>query len=157
MVNIDWLIRSTKQLEFHTNLNKLFKGGWINIENYNWFLSDIDYITSIKDGFPLNLQDEYFILTSDDFKIVAESDTQVIWGTISAIPKHLDPEYDIENLPFVEGNDNVWQNGKLQIKNSMLEIIAFDSGYTILKFKDPVMSEKFKGAFNEAIPLEKYK
>mgnify|MGYP004271290885 FL=1 len=38
-----------------------------------------------------------------------------------------------------------------------MEIIAWDSSYTIVKFTEKGMSDRFKAYFDEAIELEKYK
>lgn len=40
---------------------------------------------------------------------------------------------------------------------SDLEIIAWDSSYTIVKFAEKIMSDIFKEYFDEEIELEKYK
>jgi hypothetical protein len=47
-------------------------------------------------------------------------------------------------------------NNIFQIINSEIEIIAFDSSYTIVKFKNKLLSDKFKMFFEEAIELEKF-
>ena len=85
------------------------------------------------------------------------SNTQIIWGVISAVNN----EYaiNVENIMkiFAEKNE-AWEENKFQIPESYLEIIAFDSSYTILKFKDKNLSEKFKNYFgNDAIELKKIK
>jgi hypothetical protein len=50
----------------------------------------------------------------------------------------------------------VWKNGNIQHPNAALEIVCFDSGYTIVKFRDEKLSDKFKAYFDEAIELEKF-
>ena len=47
-------------------------------------------------------------------------------------------------------------NENFQHKNASIEIIAFDSSYTIIKFKDKKLSEKFKNYFDEAILLSEF-
>lgn len=47
--------------------------------------------------------------------------------------------------------------GRFFIAESFLEIVALDSGYTIIKFKDEKISHRFKEYFqNEAIDLQKF-
>ena len=41
----------------------------------------------------------------------------------------------------------IWKNGNLQVENSKIEIIAWDSSYTIVKFSEKKMSDKFKEYF----------
>lgn len=152
---MNWIIRNTSKIEFHTNLNEILKPISADLENYNWFLCDLDFMSDSP--LPINFDKDYFILKNEDFQKIADSRTQIIWGVISAVPKSFAVEVDTENLPFVEGNDLVWENGNLQVNNSEIEIIAFDSSYTIVKFTNQSLSEKFKNYFEEAIELEKFK
>ena len=152
---MNWIIRNTSKIEFHTNLNEILKPISADLENYNWFLCDLDFMSDSP--LPINFDKDYFILKNEDFQKIADSRTQIIWGVISAVPKSFAVEVDTENLPFVEGNDLVWENGNLQVNNSEIEIIAFDSSYTIVKFTNQSLSEKFKNYFEEAIELETIK
>lgn len=152
---MNWIIRNTSKIEFHTNLNEILKPISADLENYNWFLCDLDFMSDSP--LPINFDKDYFILKNEDFQKIADSRTQIIWGVISAVPKSFAVEVDTENLPFVEGNDLVWENGNLQVNNSEIEIIAIDSSYTIVKFTNQSLSEKFKNYFEEAIELEKFK
>ncbi|RZJ40138.1 MAG: tetratricopeptide repeat protein, partial [Chryseobacterium sp.] len=65
----------------------------------------------------------------------------------------IDPN-NILNLSC-ESNE-VWEENVFLIPDSIVEIVAFDSGYTILKFKEEKLSEQFKNYFEEdAIELKK--
>ena len=86
-----------------------------------------------------------------------DSDTQIVWGVFSAFNKTTKLDLNYEELPYAEGNDSIWSNGNLQLKESEIEIIAFDSSYTIVKFTNNELSKKFKDFFKEAIELEKHK
>ena len=141
----------------HTNLNNLLNSSWIDISEFNWVMSDLDVVNFSKKKLPIDFRENYSILTSENFKRIVESDIQIIWGVISAIKKTEIPKFDRENFPYVEGNDNVWKNNDFQVENSTFEITAWDSSYTIIKFKNEELSEKFKAHFDEAIELEKYK
>ena len=81
----------------------------------------------------------------------------IVWGAFSGIDKNLEIEITEEVLPLCEGVPEIWKNGNFQVEESEIEIIAWDSGYTIVKFKDEELSNKFKEYFDEAIELEKYK
>lgn len=152
---MNWIIRNTNKIEFHTNLKEILKPISTDLDNYNWLLCDLDFISDKK--LPINFDEDYFILNNEDFQRIVDSQTQIIWGVISAVPKNIDLKIDKDNLPFVEGNDLVWKNSNLQVNNSEIEIIAFDSSYTIAKFKNQSLSEKFRKYFDEAIELEKFK
>ena len=153
---MNWIIRDTKKLYCHTNLNNLLNS-WIDISEFEWILSDLDVINFTKKKLPIDFNKSFSVITSDDFKKIIETDIQIVWGVISAINKSENPKFDKNNSPFVEGNDNIWINDNFQVENAIFEITAWDSSYTIIKFKDPEFSKKFKLYFDEAIELDKYK
>lgn len=153
---MNWIIRDTKKLYCHTNQNNLLNV-WIDISEFEWILSDLDVINFTKKKLPIDFNKSFSVITSDDFKKIIETDIQIVWGVISAINKSENPKFDKNNLPFVEGNDNIWINDNFQVENAIFEITAWDSSYTIIKFKDSELSKKFKLYFDEAIELDKYK
>ncbi|MEO7214796.1 hypothetical protein [Mucilaginibacter sp.] len=74
-----------------------------------------------------------------------------------AIPYNIEITIDENAIPLAEGNELIWKNGNLQYPDAAIEIICFDSGYTIVKFTDERLSAKFKAYFgDEAIELEKF-
>lgn len=153
---MNWIIRDSEKLDCHTNLNNLLKS-WIDISEFKWILSDLDVINFTKKKLPIDFNKSFSVITSDNFKKIIETDIQIVWGVISAINKSENPKFDKNNSPFVEGNDNVWINDNFQVENAIFEITAWDSSYTIIKFKDSELSKKFKLHFDEAIELDKYK
>jgi hypothetical protein len=104
----------------------------------------------------VNRHRDYFILSPEEFNILAHADAQIIWGVILGIPGIPPVTIDEDKLPYAEGNDLIWRNGNLQHPQAVIEIICFDSSYTIIKFKDINLSMKFKAYFEEAIELEKF-
>lgn len=152
---MNWVIRSTKNLEFHTNLTKLLSPIYDELKSCNWILSDLDFIT--HEDIPIIFSEDIYVLDSKTFEKFLKADVQIIWGVISAIPKDYEIKISKDDFPFAEGNDNIWKNGNLQVANSIVEIIAFDSSYSIVKFNNAEISTKFKNQFPEAIELEKFK
>lgn len=120
-------------------------------------MSDFDAVYFPEDRMPIDLTKDYLIFSPENFEKIIETEIQIIWGVISAVRKNETPNFDKQNSPFVEGNDEVWENDKFQVENSVLEITVWDSSYTIIKFKDSELSRKFKVEFDEAIELDKYK
>lgn len=153
---MNWIIRNTEKLCCHTNLNDLLNSSWINISEFNWVISDLDIVNFSKQQLPIGLEDDYSIITSETLEKIIKTDSQIIWGIISAVKKTERPIFDIKDPPFVEGNDDVWINDKFQVENSSFEITAWDSSFTIIKFKDEELSKKFKAYFDEAIELENF-
>ncbi|MTH16277.1 hypothetical protein [Flavobacterium sp. LC2016-01] len=154
---MNWIIKNSKKLDYHTNLNNLLNSLWIDISEFNWVVSDLDIVNFSKQELSIDLTKNYSLVKSEDFKKLVETDFQIIWGVISAVKKTENPIFDKKNFPFAEGNDNVWDNDKFQVENSFFEITAWDSSYTIVKFKDAELSKKFKTYFEEAIELENFK
>ncbi|MFZ4929650.1 hypothetical protein [Chryseobacterium sp. Mn2064] len=151
---MNWIIRSTKKVKFHTNLHEVLKPIWNDLAVYKWILTDLDFISDQL--LPINFDEDYFILDHPEFEQIYESNTQIIWGILSAVPNNIEP--DTSALSTLSAEDtNVWKPDHFLIQGSMLEIIAFDSGYTIVKFKDQSLSDKFKDYFQEqAVDLQKF-
>ncbi len=145
-------------MRYHTHLDVLMYPILEDLDEFNWLLCDLEFnSTEIREDLPINLDHDYFILTKDEFSKLLKSDLQIWWGVILAIPKSVDIIVDEDNLPFAEGNGLIWENGNIQYPDAQIEVVCFDSGYTIVKFKDQHLSDKFKSYFTEAIELEKFK
>lgn len=152
---MNWIIRRSKKLKFHTDLRSLIVPIWDDVKSFNWLISDIEFMSS--NPVPINYDHDYFILSPEEFNVLARADIQIIWGVISAIPATQLIQIDENNLPYAEGNDFIWKDGNIQQQQAVIEIICFDSSYTIIKFKNMDLSTKFKNYFDEAIELEKFK
>jgi hypothetical protein len=153
---MNWIIKYSKKMPYHTYLNVIlepFKG---QIDNYNWILSDLEY-HSANVELPIDMDTDYFILSPVDFMALLKANVQIWWGVILAIPISHEVKLNIDDLPFAEGNAMIWKNGNLQHPDAEIEIVCFDSGYTIVKFTRQDLSDKFKAYFDEAIELEKFK
>ena len=153
---MNWIIRKSDKLKYHTDLLELTKPLRPYLDDYTWVFCDLDFMTDNLSDLPINFDKDYFILTALDFKKVIDYNIQFIWGSLLAVHKEHEPYLDKKNLPYVEGNDDIWENGNLQLENADIEIDCFDSSYTIVKFKLPEMSKVFKNHFPEAIELEKF-
>jgi hypothetical protein len=152
---MNWVIRDSEKIKFHTDLEGILKPIWNDLLNYSWIITDIDFISSSPN--PLNFEQDIFFMDSLEFETLLNSNTQIIWGIISAVNN--DTKIEEEKLLKISSESNeVWEENTFLIPESILEIVAFDSGYTILKFKEEKLSEKFKDYFGEeAIELSKYK
>ncbi|MVO11131.1 hypothetical protein GOQ30_18345 [Flavobacterium sp. TP390] len=154
---MNWILRNTSKLKYHTNLNILLKPIENDIQNLKWLISDLEINTSEMEKLPINHEKDWFLISSQEMKAICETDTQIVWGAFSGIDKNAELKTDRIEFPYADGNEEIWKNGNLQVENSKVEIIAWDSSYTIVKFTEKEMSDKFKEYFEEAIELEKYK
>ncbi|BAP32726.1 uncharacterized protein CHSO_3689 [Chryseobacterium sp. StRB126] len=151
---MNWVIRSTKTVKFHTNLHEILKPIWNDLTSYNWNISDL-YFLSDSD-IPISFEQDFFILDHQQFEQIYNSRTQIIWGIMAAIPGNTEPDVTLISTLYAD-DSRVWEPNHIFVRESMLEITAFDSGYTIVKFKDQDLSDKFKDYFQEqAIELQKF-
>ncbi|CAA7386748.1 hypothetical protein [Chryseobacterium fistulae] len=152
---MNWVIRNSTKIKFHTDLSGILKPIWDELSEYKWIITDVDFITDNE--ISLNFEEDFFVLNSDEFEKLMKSNTQIIWGVIAAVNHEF--QINTREISKVSAEDfNVWKNDVFLIPESDLEIIAFDSGYTILKFKNIELSNKFKDYFGkEAIELQKIK
>ena len=154
---LNWIIRNTSKLKYHTNLNVLLEPIKDDITDLKWLISDLDINTSEMKKLPINNEKDGFLISSEEMKTICETDTQIVWGAFSGIDKNTELKTDKIEFPYAEGNAEIWKNGNLQVENSKIEIIAWDSSYTIVKFINEKLSDKFKKYFDEAIELESCK
>lgn len=143
-------------MPYHTYLNVIFEPLKDEIEKYNWIVTDLEFGFGGED-LPVDMEHDYFILSAADFKNLLGKNVQIWWGIIIAIPIDIEIQLDEDNLPCAEGNSLIWKNGNLQYPGAEIEVICFDSSYTIVKFTKEELSEKFAVYFNEAIALENFK
>ncbi|MDI9858185.1 hypothetical protein [Flectobacillus roseus] len=154
---MNWIIRNTRKLKFHTNLKVLLEPIQDEISNLKWIISDLELNTDQLKYLPINHDKDWFLISAEEMNVLRKTEIQIIWGVFVGILKTQEIEPSQIDLPFADGNGQIWKNGNLQVERAKIEIIAWDSSYTIVKFTDPSMSEKFKAYFQEAIELERYK
>jgi hypothetical protein len=138
-------------------LNILLKPIEKDIQHLKWLISDLEINTSEMEKLPINHEKDWFLISPEEMKTICETDTQIVWGVFCGIENNAELQTDRIEFPYAEGNAEIWKNGNLQVENSKVEIIAWDSSYTIVKFTEKKISDKFKEYFDEAIELENYK
>lgn len=142
-------------MDFHTDLKVILSPIKEEIKQLNWLITDLEYNNIYRaEHLPVDYEHDYFLLSAEQFEQLVAADMQIIWAVILGIPETQVITVDPENLPYADGNTEVWKNGNIQHPDAILEIICFDSSYTILKFKDQSLSAKFKAHFDEAKYLE---
>ncbi|MFP3832981.1 hypothetical protein [Chryseobacterium sp. SIMBA_028] len=118
-------------------------------------MTDLDFVSN-EQLIPINFDEDFFLLDHQQFEQLYKSNPQVIWGIVAAVPNNTNPDIALLSNLSVE-DTNVWNVNHFSVPESILEIIAIDSGYTIVKFKDKKISDKFKDYFLEqALDLQKF-
>ncbi|MES2454164.1 MAG: hypothetical protein V4594_01425 [Bacteroidota bacterium] len=144
---MNWILHHSDKMEFHTHLDAVLDPIIPDIKDLKWLATDLECNGSpIFETLPINYDHDYFILSPYQFAELVAADMQIIWGVFLGIPKHLDVTVDPNNLPYAE-SEAVWEEGNIQHENAVVEIICFDSSYTIVKFRDQDMSNRFKAYF----------
>jgi hypothetical protein len=153
---MNWIIRKSKKITFHTLSDEILKPLSDYIDDYNWILSDLDGNDGLEELL-IDYEHDYFILSANEFKKILDSQTQFYWGVIIGVPTSFEIKINENNLPCSEESELIWQVGNLQYPDGEIEIICFDSSYTIVKFNNEGLSNKFKEYFEaDAIPLQKF-
>ena len=122
---MNWIIRNTSKLKYHTNLTELFRPIIGYIGDYKWLISDLEFTSDEPLSF-LSMDKDYNLLTSEQFRELLNHDMQFIWAAIIAIPGSKNKPINIDNLPFVEGNELIWKNDNIQYPEGEIEVDCFD-------------------------------
>ena len=74
-------------------------------------------------------------------------DLQVVWGVLCGVAGDI-PTIPLEEVPYANGNRRIWTNPKeFQLAGSEIEIVAFDSTFTLVKMRDEMLGHKFLKVF----------
>lgn len=142
--------------KYYTYLKKLFEA-IDNIQlNYKWLISYPECSASDTDIQKV-LENEYCILTGKELTdLVNKEDFQWIWGTFSAFDLSTSNDDILKHkLPENDMYPGFWKNPlTMQHPLSKIEIVAFDSSYTLIFTKDFALPEKFKKYYPKAEDLE---
>lgn len=131
-------------MDYHTNLRVLLTSILFETEKFNWVVADLEYNPDYTTDLPVDHEQDYFILSSNQFQKLVYANVQIIWGVFLGFPASIDIQVSKNELPFVKFNDIMWQNGNIQNEDAVIEIDCFDSSYTIVKFKDHNLSDNLR-------------
>ena len=163
-----------KSSRYYTYLKAVFDA----IENkqveYNWLITDTEIVahssrldalnTSVhwqsKNGKPVAVPaPDYSFLSGEELtNIVAEDDSQWIWGVLSGFEKNITLEEILKYpLPESNGYEGFWKN-PLSIQNPLasIEIVPWDSSCVLLLSTKKEIVEEFKKAFPQSQDLSAY-
>lgn len=142
-----------EQQEFHSYLHIILKSILNEIRELNWLCNNVgisfDYLPFQETTASLKLMEANFdyprscdLTGSEFYEILTKQQNQYIWGVFSAF-RGLVPEIPIEKQPYADGNEEIWKKPEVfQTEDAEMEIICFDSTYTILKFKDESLAKR---------------
>ncbi len=141
---------------------------------YNWLITDSEIVAhsealdalntgarwQYEDGKQIAVPapDHYFLSGEALTDIVAQDDSQWIWGVLSGFDKSIPAEEILEYpLPQANGYGGFWKNPpSLQHALASIEIVPWDSTLVLLISKDKEIVDSFKTAFPECRDLGEY-
>lgn len=69
---VNWIIRNTSKLKFHTNLKVLLEPIQDEISNLKWLISDLEMNTYQLKYLPVNHDKEWFLISAEEMKVLCK-------------------------------------------------------------------------------------
>lgn len=126
-------------------------------KEYNWFITDAECYPENKKYRQL-LSNKYCFLTGEQLsQMIKKEDFQWIWGVFSGFDKNIKLDKILNyNLPYADGNENLWKTFNTQHPLANIEIVAWDSSLMLIKSNDANIINRFFDKFELAEDLSKY-
>lgn len=156
-------------MPFHTDLGVVFEALGGRQNEFNWLVTDLEFgnLDAVELPMELTLRlgrttyefPDVVWLTGKRFsEIIDGYNLQFIWAVLSGFDPHIeiDPN-NLEALPSADGNSGFWREGvSIQHPRASVEIVCWDSSYTLLLSKDDDLTKRFRDFFPEACDLDAY-
>ena len=144
-----------KSHRFYTYMSAVFQAIENRQRQYNWLIADCECYPKDKEIAQL-LNQEYCWLSGDELTaIVEKEDFQWIWGVLYGYEKCVSLEEVLNYpLPSAEGYSAYYDNPvSLQHPLSTVEMIAWDSSWTVIVSKDKTITDGYLAHFPKAEEL----
>ena len=137
----------------HTCMYGIFQAINNKQTNYNWLITNCEAYPRDRELEQLFSQEYIWISGEELTVIIDKEDFQFVWGVLSGFTKEIELEEVLRyDLPSADGNQAFWvDNVSVQHPLADVEIVAWDSSYTLFISKDDNLVEGFMNAF----PLSK--
>jgi hypothetical protein len=152
------ILDSYDQMPYHTNLALVFRALDGRQKDFNWLITNFE-CNFHPDEFPYDSEGKPYWFNGQELTgLVERNDIQFIWAAISGFQP--DVIIDLNNLkvePLAEGHPSLWEERVLiQHPKATVEIVCWDSTYTILLSKNNDLSQRFRRFFPKAKDLNAY-
>lgn len=154
------LLGQSARMEFHTDLSAVFRAIGERQREFQWLLTDIEC-----NGLPpaLSLLDEpvekplLWLKGTQLTQILKEASypIQFVWGVLSGFRPGVNAKSQpLDTYPFADGNSSLWEpDVHIQHPLAEVEIVCWDSSYTMFLSKDDDLTERFRAYFPESVDL----
>jgi len=134
---------------FYTDLSRCFIAIDNEQINYNWLITNCECYPQNKTFYKLFHKEFVWISGKRLTEIILEEDFQFIWGVFSGFSTEITLEevliFDLTNVEY----EGYWLDDvEIQHPMAKIEIIAFDSSYTLLISKNDETVQKFLDNFS---------
>lgn len=148
------LLKSSK-MPFFTDMKLVFEAldGFPN--NYEWLISEFEYNYCTDE----RLWNDPVVIGGNELEdLLNSNDIQFIWGVFSAFPKGTPINIDASKVPVSDGKriSSLSNPPSIQCPGAVLEIICFDSSFTLVVGADSKIQKQFMDFFPEAEDLDEY-
>lgn len=147
-----------KSHRFYTHMGAVFQAIENRQRQYHWLITDCECYPGHKEIEEL-LDREYCWLTGDELSAMVEKeDFQWIWGVLCGYEKDISLEEVLKYpLPSAEGYSGYYDNPvSLQHPLSTVEIVAWDSSWTVIVSKDKTIIDSYSAHFPKAEELSAF-
>jgi hypothetical protein len=145
-------------MPYHTDVRMVFHALGGRQKEFNWLVSNLE-VNNHPDLFPYDPHNQVSWLSGQEFsEIVEENDIQFIWAVLSGFSPNANIDVNVlQVVPFADGNPALWEkNVAVQHPEALVEIVCWDSTYTMLLSKDNDLSQRFRQFFPKAKDLNIY-
>ena len=156
------LLRESPAMPFHTDVRAVFAALGDLPRRRDWLLTDLDCFA--VDGLPLParlLRGDAAVVPGaalDDF--LTRHEVQFLWGVLSAFPPGSVPDpaaLPDDRRPYADGNPALWEGEPaIQHPRAELELVCWDSTFTLLIARDPAVEAAFRDAFPGWVDLGEF-
>ena len=142
---------------YYTYMGKIFRAINNKQMNYNWLITDCECYPRSLEYSRLFGQEYFFISGNELTEIINDEDFQFVWGVFSGF----NPDIKLDDilkydLPYADGYEGFWINNvDIQHPLAEVEMVAWDSSFTMMISRDNQIVEDFLSYFSLAEELPK--
>ncbi|GAA4497998.1 hypothetical protein GCM10023172_14010 [Hymenobacter ginsengisoli] len=141
---------------YQTYLGKLLPSLRQQVENLTWVITGLECwgkfspLIETWQSQSYNSEPYYSVVAGKTFyETFVGQNLQVVWGIFCGIAGNV-PAIPFEEVPYADGNRRIWtEPEEFQLAASEIEIIAFDSTFTLLKVRDERLGRQFLEVFSK--------
>lgn len=149
---------NAKGEDHYTYLQKIFNSIGNIQKDYNWLITNCECYPKNPETEKL-LNSEYCWLTGEQLtEMILEEDFQWIWGILSGFNKNIEPSEVLKYGLPCEDDYNKYFIKPLALQHPLahIEIVPFDSTFTLFLSKDKEIADSFIQAFPYSQNLDDY-